>query len=113
MLCWQFLLFCVIAQRLDAREAGKRAHLAQFLDQHHLLDDMRVAIRYADGRHLKIVGLWSNFGMAQHPPFRLFQLGWPGAGFVLDAAFHLLDPAKKFIIAIGTQAQPFQDLPAP
>ena len=45
----------------------------KFLDQHHLLDDMGIAIGDTDGRqpqNRRHVG--ATCGMAEHLPFRLF-----------------------------------------
>lgn len=69
----QFLLFGVVAERLDARKAGQGTHFAQALDQHDLFDDVNVfAGRFALA-DLKVIGTRCLSGVAENCPFGLLE----------------------------------------
>src|SRR5437879_4687186 len=113
MLGWQFLFFSIITERFNACKACESTHLAQFFDQHNLLDDTCVAIRHTDGCNLKIIGAWCVFRMAQYLPFRYFQVEGPDVFIVLRAMLLLFDPGPKHFIAVGAQLQALKGLSTP
>ncbi len=105
MLCWQSLIFGIIAQRLYAREAGKGAHFTQAFDQDDLPNEIGIAIGHVDRRDLKILGYRRTLRMTQHFPLGNFQVCGPDhIRASLHFAFFSLDRFPDLGIGRGFEA---------